>query len=59
MPYGSNEAAKRAAGRKHARRTWTCKCGRKVRGNAYHVHKRACSTWLAWAEENGVRIEPR
>lgn len=59
MPYGSDQASRRAAGRKHARRLWACKCGRTIRGNAFHVHKRACVTWLAWAKEHGIRIKPQ
>lgn len=54
MPYGRSQAARREAARKHTRDLHTCRCGRKIRGNAYHRHKRACPVWLEWIERNMV-----
>jgi hypothetical protein len=54
MPYGKDQAARRAAARRHATRVRTCKCGREVRGNAYYRHRAACPAYLAWRKAQGL-----
>jgi hypothetical protein len=47
MPFGKDEAARRAAGRKHATRMHTCKCGKVIKGNAYFMHRNTCKVFLS------------
>jgi hypothetical protein len=47
MPFGRDEAARHQAAKKHAGREHTCTCGRVIRGNAFHSHKRKCAAWVA------------
>ena len=43
MPFGRDEGARRQAARKHALHVHTCNtCGRKIRGNAYYLHRSKC-----------------
>lgn len=40
---------KRRSSMTHARRTWTCPCGRELNGNGgISSHKRACRTWMEY-----------
>jgi hypothetical protein len=47
MSFGATASKRREAARKHVRDLHQCLCGRKILGNAYHRHKRACRIWLA------------
>lgn len=49
MGFGATQDRRRQSARAHTARTHTCRCGRQVRGNAYHAHRRACPSWLNWA----------
>ena len=42
MGFGATESRRRQAGRKHAHRIHTCKCGKVIKGNAFYIHKRVC-----------------
>ena len=47
MPFGRDEAGRRAAARKHANHHHECHCGRDIRGNAYYRHRAVCPAYLA------------
>ena len=47
MSFGRDQAARRQAARKHAMRVHACTCGRVIKGNAFHAHKRKCAVWIA------------
>lgn len=51
MPFGGTESGRREAGRWHAKTIHTCKCGRVIRGNAIHCHKKVCKVWLEWKQK--------
>ena len=42
MSRGRNTARRREGGRKHLRTEHVCRCGRKIRGNAYYYHRAVC-----------------
>lgn len=42
MPYGATRERRSQAGRKHATRKKTCRCGRVIFGNAFGNHKAKC-----------------
>lgn len=42
MPFGSTPSRRRAAAQAHTQREHTCRCGRRIRGNAYYRHRAAC-----------------
>lgn len=46
MPFRGTESAS-----KHAKVIHTCKCGRVIRGNAIHHHKKACEVWLGYKQK--------
>jgi lipoate-protein ligase A len=49
MSFGATASRRRQAARRHATREHTCRCGRKILGNAYYSHRKACwaSAYLA------------
>ena len=46
MTKGVVSAKRRESARKHASRTWTCRCGKVCRGNGGKTsHQSACKEW--------------
>lgn len=51
MSYGKTGDDRKRAAKQHLLTVHTCKCGREVRGNAYHRHRVACAVWKEWRQE--------